>query len=231
MEKFLRSNNFARFIALFIALILWLFVTGDKITRTTPQREVWREIPLEVENLNPDYVITDMPSSVDITLEGLPDDFTDLSVQEIRAYVDLSGKGSGNHLVAVEGQPPRGLNLIMLEPEQVRVSLEAYRSEDFELEINLIGEPADGWELVEYKVVPETVLVGAPESIFERVDRLVLLIDLTGMRLIESVELTPVAYDEEGNRVNNLVIDPSLITVRFEFERIVEPETEVNNTE
>ncbi len=223
MEKFLRSNNFARVIAVFIAVILWLFVTGDQITRTTPTRILF-QVPLRVENLHQEYVVTDIPSSVGITLEGLPEDFTDLTVQEIDAYVDLGGREPGNHLIEVKDQPPRGLNLISIEPEQVRVSIEVYHTEDFELEIDMIGQPAVGWELDEYEVIPETVLVGAPESIFERVDRVVLLINLTGMRLIESVELSPVVYDEEGTRVNDLVIDPSLITVRLDFGRIVEPE-------
>jgi len=38
MDKVLRSNKFALFIAVFLAIILWLFVTGDKITRSTPSR-------------------------------------------------------------------------------------------------------------------------------------------------------------------------------------------------
>ncbi len=223
MEKFLRSNNLARVMAIFIAVILWLFVTGDQITRETPARILY-QVPLRVDNLNPEYVVTDIPSSVDITLEGLPEDFDDLTVEEIGAYVDLGGREPGNHLIQVHGQPPRGLNLISVQPQQVRVSIEVYRSEDFEVEIDMIGTPATGWELDEYEVIPEVVLVGAPGSIFERVDRVVLLINLTGMRLIESVELSPIAYDEDGNRVLEVVIDPSLITVRLEFERIIIPE-------
>lgn len=223
MEKFLRSNNLARVMAIFIAVILWLFVTGDQITRETPARILY-QVPLRVDNLNPEYVVTDIPTSVDITLEGLPEDFDDLTVEEIGAYVDLGGREPGNHLIQVHGQPPRGLNLISVQPQQVRVSIEVYRSEDFEVEIDMIGTPATGWELDEYEVIPEVVLVGAPGSIFERVDRVVLLINLTGMRLIESVELSPIAYDEDGNRVLEVVIDPSLITVRLEFERIIIPE-------
>jgi YbbR domain-containing protein len=231
MEKVLRSNKFALAIAVFMALILWLFVTGDKITRTTPSRKVWQDVPIRVESLNQDYVITDMAGFVDVTLEGLPDAFEDLPVQEIDAYIDLAGKEAGNHLVRVQANPPRGLNIIMLDPEQIRVSIEAYHSEDFELEIELIGEPAQGWELEEYAIIPELVLIGAPESVFEKVARMVLLVDVTGMRLIESVELTPIAYDEDGLRVNGLVIDPSLITVRLEFTRILEPEIPENNDE
>ncbi len=224
MEKFLRSNNFARVIAIFLAVILWLFVTGDKITRTTPSRTVWQGVPLQVENLNPEYVVTDMPTEVDVTLEGLPEDFADLTMQEIEVYVDLADKGPGNHLARVQGHSPRGLSIVLIEPEQVRVSIETYRAEDFEVEVDMIGSPAIGWELVEYTVLPEEVLIGAPESIFENVARIVVLIDKNGMRLIESVEVSPIAYDENGNRVDDLTIDPSLVTVRLEFERIPEPE-------
>jgi YbbR domain-containing protein len=40
MEKFLRSNNFARILAFFLAVIMWLFVSGDNLTRTTPTEPV-----------------------------------------------------------------------------------------------------------------------------------------------------------------------------------------------
>ncbi|MCJ7806442.1 MAG: hypothetical protein MUP57_02690 [Clostridia bacterium] len=229
MGKILRSNNFARLIAVFLAVILWLFVTGDKITRTTPSLKVWQDVPLRVENLNQDYVITDILASVDITLEGLPEAFEDLPIQEIDAFVDLTGKETGNHLIRVQGQPPRGLNLIMIEPEQVRVTIEAYHSADFTMQTEIIGEPAPGWALVGYTIVPEEVLIGAPASLFEKIDHIILLIDITSMRLIEVVELSPLAYNEEGTRINGLVIDPNLITVRLEFERIVESDSVSNN--
>ncbi len=230
MEKILRSNKFALIIAIFLALILWLFVTGDKITRSTPSRKVWQDVPLRIENLNQDYVITEIAATVNITLEGLPDAFEDLPLQEIDAFVDLTGKEPGNHLIRVQVRIPSGLSLIMIEPEQVRVAVEAYYSADFTVEIDIIGEPASGWSLADYSVIPEEVLVGAPESIFEKIDRIYLLIDITGMRLIENIELSTVAYDEDGNRVEGLVVDPSLITVRLEFERIVEQDI-INNAE
>jgi len=163
-----------------------------------------------------------VPAAVDITLEGLPEAFEDLPLQEIDAFIDLTGKEPGNHLVRVQGRPPRGLSLIMIEPEQVRVTLEAYFSKDFPVDIDIIGEPANGWVLADYSIEPEEVLVGAPESLFDRVDRIYLLVDITGMRLIEIIELPAVAYDDEGNRINGLVIDPNLISIRLEFERLVD---------
>jgi len=45
MEKFLRRLNLNLILAVFLAVVLWLFVTGDNITRTTPVRKI---IPMEV---------------------------------------------------------------------------------------------------------------------------------------------------------------------------------------
>lgn len=225
MRNFLRSNNFAMVLSVLLAVVLWLFVTGDKITRTTPAIKVWQDVPIRVENLNQDFVVTDMKTSVDITLEGLPDAFEDLPIQELDAFIDLTGKEAGTHLVRVQGRPPRGLNLVLIEPEQVRIVIEAYYSEDFEIELEFIGEPAPGWELASYTLLPETVLVGAEESLYEKVNLVKMIIDLNGMSLFESVELAPLAYDEEGNPVIGVAIEPNLVTIRLEFERLVDPET------
>jgi YbbR domain-containing protein len=224
MRNFLRSNNFALVLSVLLAIVLWLFVTGDKITRTTPAIKVWQDVPIRVENLNQDFVITDMKTTADITLEGLPDAFEDLPIQELDAFVDLAGKEAGTHLVRVQGRPPRGLNLVLIEPEQVRIVIEAYYSEDFEVELEFTGEPAQGWELASYTLLPEVVLVGAEQSLFEKVSLVKLIIDLNGMSLLESVELAPLAYDEEGNPVIGVAIEPNLVTVRLEFERVVETE-------
>ncbi len=225
MRNFFRSNNFAMVLSVLLATVLWLFVTGDKITRTTPAIKVWQDVPIRVENLNQDFVITDMKTVVDITLEGLPDAFEDLPIQEIDAFVDLAGKEAGTHLIRVQGQPPRGLNLVMIEPEQVRIVIAAYFSKDFEVDLEFTGEPSPGWELDSYTLLPETVLVGAEESLFEKVSQVKLVIDLNRMSLFESIELVPMAYDKDGNPVVGVTIEPNLITVRLEFKKVIEPES------
>lgn len=72
MEKFLRSNYLARALAVFLAIALWLFVTGDNITRNTPSRTVMKDVPLNYENLEPGLVVTSELGTVDVTLEGWP---------------------------------------------------------------------------------------------------------------------------------------------------------------
>ncbi|MFO7952300.1 MAG: CdaR family protein [Bacillota bacterium] len=223
MEKFLKSNHFARVLAVFLALILWLFVTGEHITQTTPARKTWQDVPLRVENISQDYVVTEIPSSVDFTLEGLPENLEDLTMQEIDAFVDLVDKEPGKHLVRVQGRSPNGITIVSIDPEQVRVTIEEYLTDEFPVEIDLMGEPADGWELIDYTVEPAEVYVGAPESSFQEIEKVTALVDLTGMRLVDRVDVEPTARDSDTLRVNgDVLIDPEEITVKFELERIEE---------
>ncbi len=233
MEKFLRSNITARVLAVFLAVILWLFVTGDKITRTTPSIKTREGIPIRVESLHTDYVVTDIPDTIRMDVEGLSEDYEGLTIQDYDAYVDLSNKGPGNHLVRVQVGVPRGLTLLSVDPEQVRVSIESYLSDDFPVELVIIGEPAPGWILKDSEIIPEKVLIGAQKSIFEQVSNVVLVVDITGMRLMTSVEAPPDIFDEEGNIVEGVLVDPSLLTVRLEFEREAEPDSDLddNNSE
>ncbi len=232
MDKFLRSNNFAFILAFFLAIILWLFVHGDEFIRTTPDQETFEDVPLQVENLTQDYILTEIPATVDLTLEGLPENFEDLSTQEIEAFVDLANKEPGIHLVRVQGRPPRGLSLVSLEPDQVRVEIEEYITGEFPLEIDIVGEPAENWELIEYTIEPEEVFVGAPQSVFDQIEKVVVGIDIDGMRFFDRINTEPVAFDEDEMPIyDNILIDPEEITVRLDFERFDEPEPEEEDEE
>ncbi len=232
MEKFLRSNNFARILAFSLAIILWLYVHGDEFIRTTPDQETFEDVPLQVENLNQDYILTEIPATVDLTLEGLPENFEDLATQEIEAFVDLTDKEPGIHLVRVRGRPPRGLSLVSLEPDQVRVEIEEYITGGFPLEIDIVGEPAENWELIEYTIEPEEVFVGAPQSVFDQIEKVVVGIDIAGMRFFDRINTEPVAFDEDEMPIyDDILTDPEQVTVRLDFERLDEPEPEESEEE
>lgn len=213
MEKFSRSNMFARGLALFLAIALWLFVMGDNITRTTPSRKEYQGVALTVENLEAGLVITDMPAVVSITLEGLPDAFDGLTVDELEAYIDLEEKGIGLHKLRVRGKPPRGLSLVSFSPEEVDVFIEILGAAVYQVFVDIFGEPAEGWIRKSFSFDPMHVRVEAPQSIFEQVDRIVLRVDQSGIRDQYRQELTPVAVNSQGEEVAGVRLFPDKITV------------------
>lgn len=213
MEKFLRSNMFARGLALFLSIALWLFVMGDNITRTTPSRKEYQGVPLTVDNLEAGLVITDMPATVSITLEGLPDAFDGLTVDELEAYIDLDDKGTGLHKLRVRGKPPRGLSLVSFSPEEVDISIEILASAVYQVFVDIFGDPAEGWTRKSFSIDPMHVRVEAPQPVFDQVDRIVLSVDQNGIRDQYRQELTPVAVNSAGEEVVGVTLIPNRITV------------------
>ncbi len=212
--KFLRGNYPARILAVFLAIILWLFVTGDNLTRTTPIRKVIQGVPLQIENLDDGYMVTEVPATVDITLEGVSGAFDGLTVNELESYIDLSEKFAGKYQVKVRGKPPRGLTVVAFYPEAVEVTIEELINDNFKVEIQQEGKPIRGWEaLLPGKCLPEQVTVEAPRTVFDHIDQIVVKADLNGAQGVYRQELVPVALDREGNMLPGVEVLPGKIGV------------------
>lgn len=218
MEKFLRSNNFARGLAIFLALALWLFVTGDNITQITPAVKVYRDVPLRQVNLQEGLVVVDMPASVDVTLEGIPEAFEGLSVTEVDVFVDLSELGTGSHLLPVSGKSPRGLDLLLIEPNQVKVVIEPLQSAAFTVQPEFFGTPAAGWSVKSHACEPPLVTLEAAQSILAQVDRVVLPVNLDGRKELIQDELVPLVLDRAGEEITGITVIPATVEVFVRLE-------------
>jgi YbbR domain-containing protein len=219
MERFLRSNNFARGLALFMAVALWLFVSGDNIARTTPSLKEIRDVPLTHEKLQPGLLVLEMPLTVDVTLEGLPRAFDQLAISEVRAYVDLSELDAGSHTIPVRSIPPRGFTVTAISPGLVEVEIELLQSVLYQVGIEPYGEPAAGWVLHSVAAEPAQVRVEAGRSLLGLVDRVFVRIDLTGRRDQFLVELAPLVVDAQGRELAPLAVIPDSVSVRVTLVR------------
>ncbi len=227
IKKLLKGNNPARILSVFLAIILWLFVTGDNLTRTTPIRKVIKEVPLQFENLEEGYAVTEIPATVDITLEGISGAFDGLTVGELESYIDLSEKIAGKYQVKVRGKPPRGLTLIAFYPEVVEVVIEELISDNFKVEIQLEGKPARGWNvLLPGQCLPEQVTVEAPRTLFETIGKVEVKADLSGAQGIYQKELVPLVLDREGKELLGVEVLPGKVEATIIFTR-EEPENNI----
>ena len=214
IKRLFRGNNLARILSVFLAIILWLFVSGDNLTRNTPIRKVIQGVPLQFENLDEGYTVTEIPATVDITLEGVSGAFDGLTIEELEAYIDLAEKPAGKHQVKVRGKPPRGLTLITFYPETVEVVIEELVNDYFEVEIKKEGKPARGWKvLLPWKCLPEQVVVEAPRSVFETIGQVIVKADLNGAQGVYRQELVPVVLDREGNELLGVGVSPGKVEV------------------
>lgn len=220
MDKFFRSKYFTAIIAVFLAVAMWLVVTGDTITRTMPSQKVFYDVPLEVEDLEKGLVVTEIPNTVNITLEGLAEDIASVTLVDLEAYVDLAEREPGVHQLRVRGRPPRGISLVSFHPPEVEVVIESVVSKDYQVKFEFIGSPAEGWDVVGFNLEPVQVSVEGPSSVMEKVDSVHLTIDQSGIRDEYREELSPMVLDAQGREVTGVTMVPEKITVLLNLRRI-----------
>jgi len=209
VSRLLFNDRFILALSVFIALVLWVQVTGGSA------REVQRTftgIPLGWRDIPEDLSVAEMsPSEVDVTLRGDREIMQDVTRDDFLATVSLAGaeEGSLNYFVTVS--VPRGVQLVQVTPQTVTVTLESSVEEVFSVHVSLSGEPEV--ELAEPSADPTQVVIEGPASRIAEVYQVVAQVDVDGLDrdLREQVICTPV--DRHGEPVRGVMVTPRQIDI------------------
>jgi YbbR domain-containing protein len=89
--------------------------------------------------------------------------------------VDLRGTGAGIKVIRltennIRNKPP-GVQILSMTPPRVRLQLDSTLRKIVEVEPELVGEPAEGFEVSKVDVSPSEVVISGPESWVQGVSR------------------------------------------------------------
>ncbi|MBC7386042.1 MAG: hypothetical protein H7301_07775 [Cryobacterium sp.] len=175
------GNTGAKVVSVIVAIVLWIVVLGSRST------EVTKEIPVIVTTPGDLVVSSDLPEKVIFRLAG-PKAFLrailDRPEEPIR--VNLSGARAGlvtYRFFADNIRLPIGVRVLNVNPSSVIVKLEAQKTKDVPVRLELTGSLPEGYVLKHALISPKNVRIKGPES---RVDALTELqtadIDLANVR-------------------------------------------------
>lgn len=108
MDNWFRSKWFVRMFSLVFAIFLYAFVNvSDDTGSTDPtysgvgeQSEMLSDVPVEIHIDRENYVVSGVPESVQVSLQGTPGNVTPLVLQRnFDVFVNLEGLGEGTHIV------------------------------------------------------------------------------------------------------------------------------------
>ncbi len=218
MSKIIESRNFAKIISFFLALILWLFVSGDSQEALGLEaRRSFGNIPLSYRNLGQDLVIIDMDHSITLSLQGVPQAFDGLTPAHLEAYVDLSGKKEGRHEMRINAEAPQDLSIVSIEPARATIILENLITKQMNVEGSLEGEPAGGKIVNEVYFSPEEVFVRGTRDKVDSTHGVVFAIDVSGAEgtINDSIKLIPV--DDKLKTVQGVTVTPEEVEVTISF--------------
>ncbi|MFC0190469.1 YbbR-like domain-containing protein [Fictibacillus aquaticus] len=226
MDKLLNSNWFVKVIAFFLALLLAMGVSMET-EEDNANKLLWTMSSKKSETLNDisivpyfdqqNYVLTDMPASVDVKLSG-PASLITKTTKVDRAfevYIDLTKQKAGSKKVKVQIRNlPKGLKA-SVEPTYVDVTLHKKITKEVPVNIDLknIRKLPSGYSPGETEFSPRTVKLTGAEEMINDISFITGFVDVG--KATETIETSvPLkAYNSQGEVVD-VAINPETAKVK-----------------
>ena len=161
-KQWITNNWLLKAVSLLLATLLWAALSNEASS------EIGLEVPLEYRNIPAQTEITgDMTNAVQVRLRGASNMIKEITTKDVATAIDLSQMTTGEKIVALSPhnvQVPFGAEVIRVNPSSVRFVLEQTIVKPVPIVPTTVGEPADGYEVVEVLISPKTVQVEGPES-------------------------------------------------------------------
>jgi YbbR domain-containing protein len=210
---------FRNFRTLILALTLALAVWVSAVTAADPDevRTYPRPVTLEIIGQDPGLVIVgSVPAQVSITLRAPRSAWNELTASDdqVRAILDLSGMGAGEHDVEIQPQVKvRPVRVISVSPQTLKFSLEPIATKSLPLELTVRGEPAIGYKAGSATLKPRETVISGPQSQIKRVTRALVELSIAGLRQDVQSSLPVRVVDNNGQTINGLTVNPETIQV------------------
>ena len=207
-----------KLIALLIATALWVGVTG--LSSPTVKRFTVPLVPSTANNIE---VTNQLVQDVDIVLTGDKRDLDRLNRGDLTAVLDLTDIPPGDRVVSLTPSNvyvnlPQGIKLTDVQPGRIAVDLEAVEEKDVDVEPDITGKPADGYEVYSSTSVPARIRVRAASSIVRAMNSISTdPVDVSGKRDGFTLRQVAVRASSPKVAVNSTVVD---VFVRIGEKRI-----------
>lgn len=224
MDKMFDKPWILRFTALFLAFLLFLYVTelnNDKInSSTTEKEEVIKNVPVEVFYDDENLVVTGLPETVNVTVKG-PFQFVlqTQALKDFTVFADLRQLTIGKHKVTLQVENISDKLEVSLDPATVDVVVEEKVTKEFRVDPELNNSlVAENYVLTGMTVNPATVLVTGAKSVIESISYVKASVK-EDAGLTESFEQDSNVrvLDRDLNRLD-VIVSPETVNVKVSIE-------------
>jgi YbbR domain-containing protein len=210
MRTWVLENLGLKLLSLFLAVFLWAVVLGEQKVEVTVNEPLDFDIP---QNL---FLANDPVDTVEVRLRGPKTLVTSLTAREVTMSQPPVALVEGENTIPIRDEMirvPRGVQVVSVNPQRVRVVLEAATEREIEVSPRVEGSPPDGFVVRRVTSIPPRVRMVGPTSELRRITRVrTLPINLTGQTASFSAR---VLLEPVGRRVR--VEDNASIVVEVEI--------------
>ncbi|HKR62521.1 MAG TPA: CdaR family protein [Thermoanaerobaculia bacterium] len=159
------KNLGLKFLALFLACVIWGIVSGPRREKVV-ERIVTASV--SVVGLPARLVITtDIPGTVAVRVRGRLSDLKALASQNLEASVDVSNIQAGEVEITLRAHSinvPETIEVVSIVPNKIRFKIEALRQRAVDIRPFLVGDPPPGYVTGQPSTEPARALVSGPAS-------------------------------------------------------------------
>ncbi|HPI99028.1 MAG TPA: CdaR family protein, partial [Synergistales bacterium] len=151
LDQLLSSSWFLKTVSLIVALVLWIYVSGDRnaeMTRTLT-------CPVHFVGLATQTSLKTDVEEVEVQLSGERSIITGLEVDKVACEINLSGLEPGKYRLAVRTTVPRDLKLVNVTPSHLDIELVRVIEKIFPVIIEVKGGLPSGLFLDRVDIEPQ----------------------------------------------------------------------------
>ena len=221
LDYIFNRRNFMIYVSLILAVIVFVLIDSRVITLVESEAEVITNIPVTVNYNEEAYVVEGIPETVDIVLIGRKSDiYLAKQLGTNNVILDLSDYEARDSAYRVYLSYTKSIDSIdyKLDPSYVTVTIKDKISVTKDIDYDLINEQYLSEELsVEsVELSRSEVVVKGSEDAINNIASVKALIDLSDDALTDvgtyTVNIRLVAYDSNGEVLNNIEIVPTTLT-------------------
>lgn len=210
MKKRLKNNFGLKILAFLFAFLLWILVVNiDDPIKTKTFEDITVVVEHEEYITTKDqktYQILDNTQVVDVTVSARRSQLNKISEEDIIATADMRELYLDSLVPIDVTIQDHSYESAEANPRNMRVQIENNASVTFPITAVTTGTLRDGYVIGDVTADPERVTLNGPESVIERISKVVAEVDVSGMSQDASLESVLTLYDAENN-----VIDQSLL--------------------
>jgi YbbR domain-containing protein len=213
--QIIRKNFGLKILSLGLAIVGWAYFRYASNPVLAARFDQQLSVPIVAVNLPIGYVARYTEKEAVVSVIGRRGEPA-VKPDEIKAVLDLAGKGAGVYNVPVELVAPN-VAIQSLSPASISLSIERIDARSFPLSLHYVGLQQTQIVVSRARVSPSTVLVQGPSDALSAVSAVRLDVALPQSPQSIDETMRPVPIDSTGREVAGLDLSPDLIRVRVDF--------------
>lgn len=205
ISAWIKQNTMLKLLSLFLAFVIWLTV----VNFSNPEIKDVTTVEVEVLNgdklTSADKIYSLNSKTVKLSYKVRTKDRNKVKPSDFRAYIDLkdySITGAVPIYVEVSDSVRGMISGATPNPMVIHVTTEDLQKKRFEIELNTVGPPMEGYYVADGSVSPGYVYISGPVSEIGQISKVGIEVDVTEANADLSGETGLKFYDANDNQIS-----------------------------